>query len=209
MLGAVVHATMQTTCPMFFQCYWGNDYQLNDWSGTYGAATFFKDGVVGTFYDVHSRHTWEYLMHNQESFFSGMPTAHRVVAEQFTLQYLLQERDGRILPIVTAVFWNQGAELVAAVHWKEMMDNGGHILRIQFLDTEPALVEWQEGYQMTPAQVDFVRRVFKRRMAAKAAWIELTAAESQWLQEQAESAEAMTKCRQCFAEVGIFVPCLG
>ena len=207
MLGAVVHATMQTTCPLIILCYSGSEYLCNDSSGTYGAATFFKDGVVGTFYDVHSSHKMDYLMINQESFFSGMPSSHRVVAEQFALQYLLQERHGTILPIATAVFWNEGEELVAAVPWEEMMDNGGHILRMQFMDTEPALIEWQEHYQMTPAQLEFARAVFKRRMGTPGGWIELSRDEAGWLQAEAESAEAMLNCRKSFAELCIFVPC--
>jgi hypothetical protein len=33
-LGAVVHATMQTTCPLYAQGWSGSDYLLNDSSGT-------------------------------------------------------------------------------------------------------------------------------------------------------------------------------
>jgi hypothetical protein len=170
--------------------------------------TFFKDGCVGALYDVHSNHTWGWLTRNQEAFFARMPAEHRVIAEQITLQYLLQEREGTILPLVTAAFWNQGEELMAAVPWQEMIDNGGHILRIQLLDTEPALAEWAEDYQMTVDQLAFVRRVFRRRFEAKAAWMELSEAEARWLQDQAESPDAMKQCRQSFAEISIFVPCV-
>jgi hypothetical protein len=207
-LAAIVHATMQTTCPLYAQGWAGSDYLLNDSSGTCGAVTFFKDGCVGAFYDVHSKHTWDWLTRNQDAFFAGMPPDHRVIADQFPLQYLLQEHDGKIVPLVTAVFWNHAEQLAAAVPWQEMIDNGGHIIRMQLMDTEPALVEWEEDYQMSADQLAFVRRVFRRRTEAKSAWMELSEAEARWLQEQADSLDAMKQCRQSFAEISILVPCI-
>jgi hypothetical protein len=208
-LGAIVHATTQTTCPLYLQGWSGSDYLLNDCSGTSGAVTFFKDGCVGAFYDVHSKHpTNDWLAHHREEFFAGMPATHRVIAEQFTLQYLLQEHEGSVIPLVTAVFWNQGEDLTAAVPWPEMIRNGGHILENQLMDTEAALAAWEEDYQMTAEQLDFVRRIFRRRTETKIAWMELSEEEAQWLQDQAESPDAMKQCRQSFAEISIFVPCV-
>jgi hypothetical protein len=209
LLGSIVHATVQPRFAAFFEGWFGNDWQLNNWSGTNGSITFFVEGAVGAFYDVHSRlgpDNW--LLQNQESFFQGMPTDYRVIAKKITLQYLLNTVDDKVVPLVTAVFWSEGDELRAAVPWDEMMANGGHIINTHLLEPEAALKEWEEGYGMTPAEVKFARRLFERKTREKASWIDLSESEARWLEEQATKAAGMEQCRESFAEIGIFVPCV-
>src|SRR5438477_12981742 len=111
LLSSVVHATMQTTCPQWFQGWHGDDLILDDVAGTRGAVTFFKDGVTAAFYDVHSEHHRDGVIDNQSAFYEGIPAAHSVIMEQFTLQYLMDEWDGRLISLVTASFWNIGEQL--------------------------------------------------------------------------------------------------
>jgi hypothetical protein len=206
MLGSIVHATVQPRFDMFFEGWVGDVYQLNDWQGTSGVVVFFTSGAIGAFYDVHSRHQWAWLLQNQESFFRGMPADLRVIADKIALQYLLQEVDGRVVPLVTAVFWSAGERLSAAVPWTEFMENGGHILRTHLMEREAALAEWAEGYEMTAEEVEFAERVFDRKWTAKSSWIDLTESEARWVQEHAEKPEGMMQCRKSFAEIGVFVP---
>jgi hypothetical protein len=208
-LGSIVHATVQPRYDMFFEGWIGDVHQLNDWEGTSGVVVHFAGGAVGAFYDVHSRHPWAWLVQNQESFFRGMPADLRAVADKLALQYLLRDVEGKVVPLVTAVFWSTGETLSAAVPWAEFMDNGGHILRTHLMDRAAALAEWAEGYGMTPEEVAFAERVFDRKRAAKSSWIDLTEDEARWLEAQAETPAGMKQCRKSFAEIGVFVPCVG
>jgi hypothetical protein len=208
LLGSIVHATVQPRFAMFFEGWFGDLYYLNDWQGTNGAVMFFVGGAVGAFYDVHSRHKWEWLLQNQDSFFRGMPADLRAIADKITVQYLQQEVAGRARPVVTAVFWSAGDVLTAAVPWPEFMENGGHVLRVHLMEPEMALAEWAVGYELSTAEVDFARTVFERKSQAKTSWTDLSEGEARWLAEQAESVEGMRRCRQAFAEIGIYVPCI-
>lgn len=208
LLGSVVHATVQPRFDMYFEGWNGDVYQMNDWEGTYGVVVFFHGGAVGGFYDVHSSHEWKWLLKNQESFFQGMPADLRPIADKVLLQYLLQEVEGKIIPLVTAVFWADGDLLTAAVPWSEFMDNGGHILRIHLMERHAALNEWTDGYELTPGEVEFAERIFDRKQAAKSSWIDLTESEARWLESRAEAPKGMQQCRKSFSEIGVFVPCV-
>jgi hypothetical protein len=194
---------------MYFEGWTGDVYQLNDSAGTNGVVVFLVDGVVGAFYDVHSRHSWEWLLKNQDSFFAGMPSDFRVIARRIVLQYLLQEIDGKPIPLVTAVCWGEQGDLSAAVPWSEFMDNGGHIIRNQLMEPDAALAEWTDGYGLTAEEVAFAKRVFEQKRSAKSWWIELGESDARWLQTRAEKPEGMKQCRRSFAEIGILVPCVG
>jgi hypothetical protein len=209
LLGSIVHATVQPRFDMFFEGWIGDVYELNNWEGTFGVVVFFFGGAVGAFYDVHNSHKWAWLLHNQESFFRGMPTDLRAIADKIALQYLLREVEGRSIPLVTAVFWAAGETLSAAVPWAEFMDNGGHILRIHLMERKAALVEWTKEYEMTADEVEFAERVFDRKQGAKSSWIDLTESEAEWLQQRAGTSNGMKQCRKSFAEIGVFVPCVG
>src|SRR5262245_2872835 len=137
-----------------------------------------------------------------------MPADLKVIADKIALQYMLQEIEGRAIPLVTAVFWSTGETLSAAVPWAEFMENGGHILRIHLMERSAALAEWTKAYAMTAEEVAFAERVFDRRQAAKS-WIDLTEDEARWLEARAETPAGMKQCRKSFAEIGVFVPCAG
>lgn len=209
LLGSIVHATVQPRFDMYFEGWTGDVHQLNDSAGTSGVVVHFTGGAVGTFFDVHSRDQWAWLVQNQESFFREMPADLRAIADKLALQYLLLPVDGKVIPLVTAVFWSTGETLSAAVPWEEFMENGGHILRKHLMEREEALAEWTEGYELTAEEVEFASRVFDRKQAAKSYWIELTEDEAKWLEAHAEKPAGMKQCRKSFAEIGIFVPCVG
>jgi hypothetical protein len=208
-LGSIVHATVQPRFAMFFEGWMGDVHQLNDWEGTSGVVVHFTGGAVGAFYDVHSVHQRAWLLENQQSFFRGMPVDLRAIADKLALQYMLQDVDGKVVPLVTAVFWSTGERLSAAVPWEEFMENGGHILRTHLMDRAASLAEWAMGYGMTAEEVALAERVFDRKQAAKSSWIDLTEDEARWLEEHAEKPEGMKQCRKSFSEIGVFVPCVG
>ena len=89
------------------------------------------------------------------------------------------------------------------------MDNGGHIICNQLMEPDAALAEWTEGYELTPEEVQFARRVFEQKQSAKSSWIDLDESDARWLQEREEKSEGMKQCRRSFAEIGILVPCVG
>lgn len=169
---------------------------------------FTGDGVVGGLFDVHKTYGWNWLLENQEAFYRSMPFGVRFMAEKMILPYLLQNVDGEIRPLVSAVFWNSGDTLTSAVSWTEFMENGGHILECRFMDPESAWPGWCDAYQLTDDEMEFAKGVFVRKKEVQGDWLDLTEIEAEWLQKQVEDDDGMKQCRKSFAELRIFVPCL-
>ncbi len=208
-LASVVHATMQTTCTGYSQGWTGDDFQVNNSCGTSGAVTFFKNGVVGCLYDYTCDYEPDWLVENQEHFFQGMPDVHRVISQQFTLRYRLEDHYGETITLVSAVFWNDGEQLVSAVPWQEMMDHGGYILRNHLRDHDEALDEWQDNWGMSDDQRTFIKMVFERLQNKRYSWwMDLSQQEARWLSEIAKSEHALAECRKSFSEIGVYVPCV-
>jgi hypothetical protein len=120
---------------------------------------------VGVFFDEHSsrnpfRPGSDYI---PERLFTGMPDNLRSLADDEALQYVLQEYQGAIAPVFTAVFWDDGERLAAAELWQRVL---AHLVRLQLMDAEDALAEWQKAYEMSSSQVTLARCLFDRKMAA-------------------------------------------
>jgi hypothetical protein len=75
-------------------------------------------------------------------------------------------------------------------------------------DLDEALAEWQEGYEMTPEQVAFVRSLFSRKAAQPDATIELSPTDVEMLTTVSKepSEEGLSACREKLAAIGIRLP---
>jgi hypothetical protein len=169
---------------------WDEDtYLLNGGDGTLGAVTFEEESVVGAFFDTKSKRGpfARGAPYSLERFFFGMPSRHRLIAEQRTLRYCLLEIDGKSVPCVTAVFWDQGEYLTAAYPWGEVLANGVDVIRIELMeDASLAIQEWENAYGMSPAHLAFVRNLFQRKLTQPKGTIELTKADVQFLKSTFE-----------------------
>src|SRR6266446_1833423 len=193
-LGGIVNATMtaQTFDYASFQHWAANNYYLNGTDGREGIICFESGPnshggrLVGVFHDVHAV---KELFHSAEEerdinrFFEGCPSFQRSLAEQAALPFLRLEIEGKVFYRVTAVFWDEGDHLTAADPWDKVMENGVDLIENEFIDdVELAYAAWQEAYGMSGKQVEFVRRLFQRKMVQPTAAFELTDSELRWLQ---------------------------
>ena len=142
----------------------GPNYSRQDSQGTYGTITFAEDGLVGVFRDEHSprapRHSEaEYDLAQR---LSGMPSDLVALAEREALQYVFDEYQGQVGPIITAAFWSTGDDVTAAEPWPTVVEHGAHLVRIEAMETEAAIVEWQQEYEWDAAEVTLLRSFFSR-----------------------------------------------
>src|SRR5262249_18996938 len=125
-------------------------------------------------------------MKNVDAFFVGCPSYQRSLAE-FGLRHLRLLSRGEVIQRLTAAFWDDGDNLSAAVPWDDVLRNGANLIRIELIeDTEAALSEWAENYQMSPEQVAFVRQLYERKISRPAGIIELSQEEVKWLESTFE-----------------------
>lgn len=210
-LHSIVNATMVAENPFFRRfLFWdGNNYVLNGANGTYATVAFGgpTGPLVAVFFDVHSRLNPMPFGSScdVEPFFKGMPPLQRSIAFDRALLYNRQDVDGRAVPVVTAAFWDNGEFLTGAFTWKEIFDNGAHVIEVELMDPQIGICELEDGYEMTKKQVEFACTVFKRRMACSGEGIDLSRSDVDWLQGLSSDPEAIVSCRDAFAAINIRV----
>ncbi len=209
-LGSIVHAIMAARYPELSheQSWDGMNYNVQDSMGSRGTVSFSGERLVGTFFDAQSSRnpfqsgeTYDLAMALRK-----MPPEHRRLAEAEALQYVLQEYRGVATPIVTAVFWSEGAYLAAAEPWRQVYENGARLIRIQLLDTAVALQEWQRVYSMSTPALELATKLFEAKRRNFKAQIDLDATALGIIQAAASGPEGIDACRESFAEVGIGLP---
>jgi len=191
-MGGIVNAVMtaQDIGYSSFRGWSRNTYVLRGGDGRDGAITFagghwYPDApLVGAFFDIHGRNVRDNAA-LLEHCFLGCPEYQRSLANSGALRFLLFEgpRDIR----ATAAFWDVGDRVIASDTWDVQLANGADLITAELIeDHDAALAAFQEDYGLSAEQVAFVERVFKRKLARPADYIELCQEEVTWLESTFE-----------------------
>lgn len=155
LMASIVHAIMMLRFPeMSYEHSWdGYNYSMNDGCGCRGTITFAPDITVGAFQSVHNEPIsyMEYLPHNEKVI---------QVAENETLQYLLEDINGKTYPIVTEMFWGEGQNMFGIDLIDEFFEKGGYLIHNHLLPIEEALNCWQEYYEMIDDECKLAMDIF-------------------------------------------------
>jgi hypothetical protein len=207
-LATLAHSIWVAQQPDFAneQSWDGFNYSVQDSQGTRGTITFAGNRVVGVFRDENSPRNP--LLSDQDydlnRFFVGINSDLLTLANEEALQYVLEEYNGSTIPIITAAFWSAGEYLTAAEPWSEVVANGAELVRIQLMNTEAAIEEWQNAYELSSSQVALMRSLFERKMTAPNAQITLSNDELNVL--TANYAEGIEESCELLNDIGILLP---
>jgi hypothetical protein len=167
-LGTIAHAIwLSKECePSYSQMWDGMNYVLDDNQGARGAITFAKDKLVGVFFDYNSiRSPWRSgHLSESRSYLRDCPKDLFSLAEREAMQYVLEDYNGDNIAIVTAAFWGDSDQLAGVEEWEIIEEHGGHLVHIQILPHEEAMLEWTEQYELLPQQSTLLMHLFRRRM---------------------------------------------
>ena len=83
--------------------------------------TFHPQYIVAVFQDISKFN----LQSDVYDYLSGIPDNILEIAKSETLQYVLNDIDGKRKPIITAAFWGTWRELFSNQLWNEIRNNGG------------------------------------------------------------------------------------
>lgn len=205
-LASIAHAVYQAAEPSDWSVAWDGDaYVRNDGSGTRGAVVFENRAVVGTFCDGQSaRAPWRSdVQYDLDHYLGTVPTPLRPLAER-AAGYFIYTYDGTDAPAITAIFWSDGERLTAAEPWREVVEYGAHILTIESLPTDEAVLRaLQEDLELSPTQIGLVKTLYERRMAAPTVPVVLSPSERRLL--FAEGDAGRDESRSLLADVGIIL----
>jgi hypothetical protein len=206
-LATIAHAIFTAHNPELAneQSWDGPNYSVQDSQGALGTVTFEARATIGAFFDAHSeRNPLASGAHfDLSTFLAEVPADVRSLADEETLQYLLQDYEGATVPVVTSVFWSDHNELVAPEPWPEAFANGAHLIQTQLRTADEAIEAWRSHYDLSPQQVELLRSLFAGRTSTDGAVV-MSHDEKAALLEQGD--EGLEESRELLASVGITVP---
>jgi len=176
---AVAHAVAVGMYPeLNYEHSWdGINYCINDSGGCKAAITFHKEYIVAVFQDIHSADKALDAL----SFFDGASREIISLAKNEALQYMLEDVEGLIKPVITAAFWGTWSRLYSTGNLNDIIENGGHIIDFQLQSYGDAMDAWRDYYDLDERQVALARWLFERKIHSNGKTIELCDDEIQLL----------------------------
>lgn len=198
-LASIAHAIFIADAPeLAHEISWdGFNCNMNNSQGSRGTITFHPDFFVAGFRNDElssdSLSAKDYLDQAPEKVIQ--------LAEQETLQYLLDDVDGETLPSITTAMWGDRNQVFSCHFFDEMLVRGGELLEIQSLDPEAAFEACEEEYEFTEEQMALLKKLFYLKIAKPNEAITLSQRDIDAIGSRNE--EGMNESRISFAEIGI------
>ncbi|RHB49312.1 hypothetical protein [Exiguobacterium sp. AM39-5BH] len=201
-LASIAHAIFIANAPDFaYEHSWdGDNYSTNDGQGSRGTLTFGQEFYVAGFRNER------FALNPVEAkqYFIEAPDLVQEMAEQETLQYLLDEVDGEVRPVVTTVLWESDERVFSSHPYDIMMERGADLLEVQASGYESALEYWEEYYELTEEQLALVEKLYLLKLKDPIRRILLTEADIQSI--NGNDVEGIEESKCSFSEIGIEWP---
>ena len=97
-------------------------------------------------------------------FFEGAPKEIIELAKNETLQYVLENVDGIVKPVISTAFWGDWNELYSVIPFDEIVDKGAHIITVQLLPFDEAMDEWSDYYELDENQIKFIKLLHEQKI---------------------------------------------
>ncbi len=159
---AVTHAVAVGMYPdLNYEHSWdGINYCMNNSQGCRATITFHNEYIIAVFQDI-DKVDWNI---DALSFFDGAPKEIIEIAKNEALQYVLDDVDGVVKPVITAAFWGTWDKLNSVHSFDFIVENGGHIIRTQLLSYNDAMDEWREYYDLDSKQISLIKKLFNAKL---------------------------------------------
>lgn len=200
-LASIAHAISVAQYPEFSHEHsWdGLNYNVQDSSGARGTITFHPKYLVAAFRDDNSERVTGNI--NALEYFKDSPEEVKMLASNETLQYLLEDIDGKSVPVITTAFWGNREASHSQDELDVLIENGGFLLERQTTDIETAINEWQEYHEMSDLSINLLKSIFYRKIENPSKIIILTQNEIQMIESDDE--EGLNESRLSFEALGI------
>lgn len=198
LFAAIIHAILVGEYPeLNYEHSWdGLNYSMNNSHGCRGTITFHPRYIVAVFRDdskiIPGKDAYDYLC--------GMPEEILAIAQSEALQYILENVNGEVKPVITAAFWGTWKELSGSQTWDEIWENGGYILENQLLPHRQSLARWDDYYGLSDGQMRLAQSLLDRKLTAAGTPVFLSSQEAGNLYGDRE------ECTVSLQELNIFLP---
>jgi hypothetical protein len=210
-LGSIAHAIAVSRYPSFAneQSWDGTNYSVQDSAGSRGTIAFSDDRLVGVFFlDSSNRNPFHSkLPYDIDRFFRGMPQSLNSLAQKEALQYVLQEVNDAVVPVITCAFWadEKSDTLFAAESWPDVIKHGASLIYNQLLDSQKSLLAWQADYELTQIETNLIQSLYYRKLAHPSAIIYLDPLMRVLLEKNSAGQQGIEACQVSLSEIGIML----
>lgn len=203
MLATISHAVMVGEYPeLSSEHSWdGINYNIQDLAGCKGTITFFNDSFVGVFQSASHINIENYSLENVSELLKDADEDIVRIAKEEALQYVLEDVNGDVIPVISAVFWGIDNQIYGSFSYDEIMEKGGYILKNQLKSYEESMASWIEYYEMNDEQIALTKKLFDKKLAAGESEIILTGEERRILTELYE--DNVEECIESLKEIDI------
>lgn len=155
---AIAHAVAVGKFPeLNYEHSWdGINYCMNDSQGCRATITFHEKYIIAVFQDADKID----IDKDALEFFDDAPDDVIEIACNEALQYVLEDVDSRIKPVITAAFWGTWDKLYSVQPFDEIVKNGGHIIHNQLLSYDEAMAEWRDYYDLDEKQNGLIKELY-------------------------------------------------
>ncbi|SFB38166.1 hypothetical protein [Clostridium frigidicarnis] len=180
----------------------GINYNIQDNEGARGTITFNSEYCVGAFRNDNSDRIKTINNAKQaKEYFVGAPKDVVNLAENEALQNLLENVEGKAVPIITTAFWGVGENIFTIDSEEAMHQNGVFLLERQLMDFDSSIESWAEYYDMSLKQCDLLKTIFNKKINPKVGDIILSKDDIQ--QIGTSDINGLEESRISFEEIGI------
>lgn len=159
LIASISHAIMTNMYPdlAYEQSWDGKNYSIQDSANIRGTITFEKEYCVGAIRNELSRTAGN--INNADKIMHSFPAKIIATARQETLQYLLNENNGKVFPDITSVFWADSESLHCEQNSVSILKEDFNLLSRIVLPQEDAFKAWQEYYEMNEKTVELIKTI--------------------------------------------------
>ena len=199
-LATIAHAIDVAKYPeISYERSWdGINYNIQNNEGTRGTITFEKDICVAAFRNENSERLNKNISYLH--YFKKAPMSILKLAKNETLQYLLENVNGHLQPVITTAFWQD--KIIRSVDQiDDFLKNGGDIISVEFMEIEKAIEWWVLEYEFSKEEKEMLLAVYQRKINNHGKTIHLTKEESNLIKKY--SAEGYKESCLSFQELNI------
>lgn len=192
---AITHAVTVGDYPeLNYEHSWdGINYCMNNSQGCRATITFHPEYIIAVFRDESQVDVNKDMM----DILTVMPNPILLVAKQEALQYVLDDVDEEVKPLITAAFWGNWETLYSSQSWDEILIKGGDILHHQLLDETSAFQAWDEEYGLNNQQIELIQSLLQKKLENKGQMTKLNKEEIKCLNGDID------ECKESLQELGI------
>ena len=157
LIASISHAIMTNVYPelAYEQSWDGTNYSIQDSQGLRGTITFENDYCIGAFRNEES--FFECNENLCEKILSTFPLSIIDVAQKETLQYMLIDNDGMIMPSVTSIFWADNTTIYYCESNQQSLKQDLTLISRILLPDEEAIKEWKNYYEMNNDSIELLK----------------------------------------------------